>query len=183
MHRILVIATLVLVAGCSTTPSFDLQGHRGARGLAPENTLVAFERALAIGVTTLELDTGITKDGVVVITHDPTLNPAITRDAAGRWIDAPGPAIASLTLARAAKLRRGAPEARHRRTHAISPSSSRSTARASRHSLRCSSASRRSATAACASTSKRSCRRCAGDCATARRRSRKAVLDVIRRTA
>jgi len=99
MHRSLVIATLVSIAGCSTTPTFDLQGHRGARGLAPENTLVAFDRALAIGVTTLELDTGLTKDGVVVITHDPTLNPAITRDAEGRWIDAPGPAITSLTLA------------------------------------------------------------------------------------
>ncbi len=99
MHRLFIAAVLVAVAGCSTTPTFDLQGHRGARGLAPENTLVAFDRALAIGVTTLELDTGVTKDGVVVITHDPTLNPAITRDAEGRWIAAPGPAIASLTLA------------------------------------------------------------------------------------
>ena len=99
MKHLVILAVLTSIAGCSTTPTFDLQGHRGARGLAPENTLVAFERALAIGVTTLELDTGITKDGVVVITHDPTLNPAITRDAEGRWIAAPGPAIASLTLA------------------------------------------------------------------------------------
>ena len=44
---------------------FDLQGHRGARGLAPENTLVAFTRALGIGVTTLELDLAVTQDGVV----------------------------------------------------------------------------------------------------------------------
>jgi glycerophosphoryl diester phosphodiesterase len=99
MKRYFALMAAVAAAGCTTTPTFDLQGHRGARGLAPENTLVAFDRALAIGVTTLELDTGVTKDGVVVITHDPTLNPAITRDAAGRWIDAPGPAIASLTLA------------------------------------------------------------------------------------
>ena len=62
--------------------AFDLQGHRGARGLAPENTLPAFERALAIGVSTLELDVGLTADGVVVIAHDPYLNPLITRDAA-----------------------------------------------------------------------------------------------------
>jgi len=47
--------------------AFDLQGHRGARGLAPENTLPAFERALAIGVTTLELDVAITRDGVLVL--------------------------------------------------------------------------------------------------------------------
>jgi glycerophosphoryl diester phosphodiesterase len=99
MKHLLTIAVLAGVAGCSTTPTFDLQGHRGARGLAPENTLVAFEKALAVGVTTLELDTNVTKDGVVVITHDPTLNPAITRDAEGRWIASPGPAINSLTLA------------------------------------------------------------------------------------
>ena len=43
--------------------AFDLQGHRGARGHAPENTLPGFERALAIGVDTLELDVGVTRDG------------------------------------------------------------------------------------------------------------------------
>ena len=44
--------------------AFDLQGHRGARGLAPENTLAAFARALEIGVTTLETDLAVTRDGV-----------------------------------------------------------------------------------------------------------------------
>ena len=78
---------------------FDLQGHRGARGLAPENTLPAFERALDLAVTTLELDTGITRDGVVVIHHDPTLNPAITRDASGQFLERRGPAIHSLSWA------------------------------------------------------------------------------------
>lgn len=79
--------------------AFDLQGHRGARGLAPENSLPAFERALALGVTTLELDIGVTADGAVVIAHDPYLNPAITRDAAGQWIAGPkGPTLRSLTL-------------------------------------------------------------------------------------
>ncbi len=70
--------------------SLDIQGHRGARGLMPENTLPAFARALSIGVTTLELDCAITRDGVVVVSHDATLNPEITRDTAGqnagRWI-------------------------------------------------------------------------------------------------
>ncbi len=66
--------------------TLDLQGHRGARGLLPENTLPAFARALAIGVTTLELDCAIAKDGVVVVSHDSTLNPEITRDASGTWI-------------------------------------------------------------------------------------------------
>jgi glycerophosphoryl diester phosphodiesterase len=79
---------------------FDLQGHRGARGLAPENTLAAFEQALRLGVTTLELDIGVTADGVVVITHDPYLNPAITRDSSGQWLAASkGPLINSLSLA------------------------------------------------------------------------------------
>ena len=55
-----------------------------ARGLLPENTLTGFARALEIGVTTLELDCGLTKDGVVVIAHDRALNPDFTRDSGGR---------------------------------------------------------------------------------------------------
>lgn len=79
--------------------AFDLQGHRGARGLAPENTLAGFETALSIGVTTLELDLGVTKDGVVVVSHDTHLNPDHTRAPDGTFLDAQGPAIRSLTLA------------------------------------------------------------------------------------
>jgi glycerophosphoryl diester phosphodiesterase len=66
--------------------AFDLQGHRGARGLAPENTIASFSTALAIGVTTLELDVGMTKDGVVVVHHDEWLNPDITRGADGTFL-------------------------------------------------------------------------------------------------
>lgn len=54
---------------------FDVEGHRGARGLKPENTLPAFETALDLGVTTLELDVHFTADHVVVIWHDPVLSP------------------------------------------------------------------------------------------------------------
>jgi glycerophosphoryl diester phosphodiesterase len=79
--------------------AFDLQGHRGARGLAPENTLVGFATARAIGVDTLELDTVLTKDGIVVISHDPRLNPDLARGANGQWIAPPGAAIRGLTLA------------------------------------------------------------------------------------
>ena len=92
---------LTAAALCATSIAalaFDLEGHRGARGLAPENTLPAFERALAIGVDTLELDVGITADGMVVISHDPFLNPAITRDKDGQWLAARGPLIRSLTF-------------------------------------------------------------------------------------
>jgi glycerophosphoryl diester phosphodiesterase len=91
-----------LIAGglcaASLSNAFDLQGHRGARGLLPENTLAGFDRALDLGVTTLELDTGLSKDRVVVIHHDETLNANLTRDASGAWIDAPTPRLRDLSL-------------------------------------------------------------------------------------
>ena len=54
--------------------SFDVEAHRGGRGLTPENTLPAFERALDLGADTLEMDLHFTKDDVVVVWHDPTLS-------------------------------------------------------------------------------------------------------------
>jgi glycerophosphoryl diester phosphodiesterase len=81
----------------SAAHAFDLQGHRGARGLAPENTLPAFAAALSLGVTTLELDAGVTRDGVVVVSHDRALNPDLTRGPDGRWLEARGPAIHALS--------------------------------------------------------------------------------------
>ncbi|OGA04369.1 MAG: hypothetical protein A3H35_03910 [Betaproteobacteria bacterium RIFCSPLOWO2_02_FULL_62_17] len=77
---------------------FDLQGHRGARGLVPENTLPAFARAMEIGVSTLELDTAVTRDGVVVVAHDRRLNPDITRGKDGNWLVAPTATVRSLSL-------------------------------------------------------------------------------------
>lgn len=79
--------------------SLDLQGHRGARGLFPENTLAGFAGALALGVRAFELDVAMTADGVVVVTHDPRLNPDITRTADGTWLAGPGPSIRSLSFA------------------------------------------------------------------------------------
>ena len=79
--------------------AFDLQAHRGGRGLRPENTLASFENAIRMGVTTLELDIAITADGIPVISHDSALNPDITRDAQGQWLQGRGPLIKSLTLA------------------------------------------------------------------------------------
>ncbi len=78
--------------------AFDLQGHRGARGLAPENTLAGFKVAQDLGVTTLETDLAVTRDGVVVISHDPVLNPDLTRGPDGQWLATAGPAIRTLTL-------------------------------------------------------------------------------------
>jgi len=88
-----------MMAAVSTSAfGFDLQGHRGARGLAPENTLPAFATALSIGVTTLELDVAMTKDGILVVHHDEWLNPDIARGPDGAFLAARGPAIHSLTL-------------------------------------------------------------------------------------
>lgn len=76
----------------------DLQGHRGARGLLAENTLPSFALALQMGVTTLELDVVVTQDDVLVISHDPALNPDITRDAQGRFLSSKGPDIRQLSF-------------------------------------------------------------------------------------
>jgi glycerophosphoryl diester phosphodiesterase len=97
MRPILLAAALLMMT--SVTQALDLQGHRGARGLLPENTLPAFAQALSIGVTTLELDTAITKDGVIVVSHDATLNPDITRQTDGQWLTHNDLAINTLTFA------------------------------------------------------------------------------------
>ncbi len=75
----------------------DIQGHRGARGHLPENTLPAFALAMEFGVDTLELDCGVTKDGVVVVHHDRRLNPDVARGPDGKWVASPAPTVYSLT--------------------------------------------------------------------------------------
>jgi len=78
---------------------FELQGHRGARGLWPENTLSGFAGALSLGVSSVELDCAVTGDGVVVVTHDAHLNPDCTRNVHGSFLAATGPAIVTLSYA------------------------------------------------------------------------------------
>ena len=87
---------LVVIMACASTPEtasptvpFDVQGHRGARGLLPENTLEAFELALELGVSTLELDLGVTRDRQVVVSHERRVNPQICRQADGSAISDP----------------------------------------------------------------------------------------------
>lgn len=70
----------------SAYPAFDLQGHRGARGLMPENTIPGFIYALQHGITTIEADLMITADQQVVVSHDPVLNTAISSYADGRLL-------------------------------------------------------------------------------------------------
>lgn len=93
-HAALLSACCVLM---SPAQAFDLQGHRGVRGLTPENSLAGFELAIKLGATTLETDVAITRDGVVVLHHDLALNPNITRDASGKWLEKPSLPIHQLS--------------------------------------------------------------------------------------
>ncbi|MFD2572301.1 glycerophosphodiester phosphodiesterase family protein [Spirosoma soli] len=68
-------------------PMFDLQGHRGCRGLMPENTVPAFLKALDLGVNTLELDVVISKDKQVVVSHEPYFNSAFSITPSGKPVD------------------------------------------------------------------------------------------------
>lgn len=79
--------------------AIEIQGHRGARGLFPENTLPAFQAAIDFGVDTLELDAGITADGVVVVVHNRRLPVDMARGPGGKWIDDPAPLINQMTYA------------------------------------------------------------------------------------
>jgi glycerophosphoryl diester phosphodiesterase len=99
--RIARFAAFALTLSLLTSPAmaFDIEAHRGGRGLFPENTLVSFAGALAMGVDTLELDVGATKDGVLVVSHERRLNPDLARDADGAYVTPPGTPFVELTLA------------------------------------------------------------------------------------
>ncbi len=91
------IAIMCMIGLTGVSQAFDIQGHRGARGLMPENTLPAFAKALSIGVTTLELDLAVSRDLHVVVSHNPRLEPEIAR-INGNWLPQSSPSIHSLTL-------------------------------------------------------------------------------------
>lgn len=95
MHRLFIATVLLMITAAAS--GLDLQGHRGARGLLPENTLPAFAHALTLGVTTLELDVAVTRDGVLVVSHDATLNTDITRGPDGQWLERNDLAIHTLS--------------------------------------------------------------------------------------
>ncbi len=105
---ILFVVTASRAVGNPASPENDLSfsdkllmiGHRGAAGLAPENTLSAFKKALNLGVDAIELDVQLSADKILVIYHDFTLKPEITRTAEGEWIDMwTGLPIKNLSLA------------------------------------------------------------------------------------
>jgi glycerophosphoryl diester phosphodiesterase len=90
MKKLLVWSVLAM-AGFGQT--IQVHGHRGARAMRPENTLPAFEYAIAQGVDALELDMAVTRDNVIVVSHDPILEPPVCSGPAGKAV------IHELTLA------------------------------------------------------------------------------------
>jgi glycerophosphoryl diester phosphodiesterase len=106
------IGILALYASCASAPpppdpgqaeaiakrfSIDVEGHRGARAVRPENTLPAFRYALEVGVDTLEMDLHATKDGVLVVSHDPLISRELCLDERGKPVERDIP-IRSLKL-------------------------------------------------------------------------------------
>ena len=92
---VLLISVLMYTIGCSPSrksttmlPAFDKQGHRGARGLSPENTIPSMYKAIDLGVNTIEVDVVITADDQVLISHESWFNHLITTKADGSSIDA-----------------------------------------------------------------------------------------------
>lgn len=78
---------------------FDIEAHRGGRALFPENTLVSFSGALTMGVNTLELDMGVTKDDVIVVSHERWLNPDLAKGPDGTYVAPPGIPYVGISLA------------------------------------------------------------------------------------
>lgn len=93
MRKLLILSFLGLAA-CGTPDKkmedFDWQGHRGARGELPENSIIAMQKALQSGVNTLEMDVVITSDSTVVLSHEPFLNPEICLDSSGSALTGSG---------------------------------------------------------------------------------------------
>lgn len=84
MKRLLVL--IIVVSSCSQPKTVDIQGHRGARGLYPENSIPGFIKAIDLGVTTLEMDLSVTKDSVLIVSHEPYFSHEFCADPTGKRI-------------------------------------------------------------------------------------------------
>ncbi|MBE7179528.1 MAG: glycerophosphodiester phosphodiesterase [Mucilaginibacter polytrichastri] len=79
------------MSGKISFPKFDTEAHRGGRGLMPENTIAAMKNAIDLGVTTLEMDLNISKDGQIVVSHDAYFNPLFATTPEGEFLDPKAP--------------------------------------------------------------------------------------------
>lgn len=77
--ELLATALLLTTTACMTTPNPlpDVHGHRGCRGLLPENSIAAFRKAVELGCDHIELDVVLSGDGQVIVSHEPWMNAAI----------------------------------------------------------------------------------------------------------
>jgi glycerophosphoryl diester phosphodiesterase len=103
VHRVAIaaVALCVFLSGKvmgAEALAFDIEAHRGGRALFPENTLASFANALSMGVDTLELDIGVTRDGVIVVSHERGLNPDLARRPDGNYVAPPGIPFVQLSL-------------------------------------------------------------------------------------
>src|SRR5271169_883440 len=101
IHRLAIAAFCLFIGGklmSGEALAFDIEAHRGGRALFPENTLVSFANALSMGVNTLELDIGVTRDGALVISHERGLSPDLARGTDGNYVAVPGTPFVQLSL-------------------------------------------------------------------------------------
>lgn len=97
------LGTVLILSSCTNDKDspyyryFDAEFHRGGRDARPENTLYAYTYALNHGATTIEGDMQMTKDGVIVMSHNPVLNPDITKDSSANFIKGENIDIRTLT--------------------------------------------------------------------------------------
>jgi glycerophosphoryl diester phosphodiesterase len=101
MLRSISITILLIITGVfsSMTNALEIYGHRGFAGLYPEGTLWGYEEILKLGVHSVDVDVALTKDNIVVVSHDPYLNKDLTRDPAGKWLSNNKIKIIDLTFA------------------------------------------------------------------------------------
>lgn len=86
LRNSIILILVCTLMSCNSEKQLDIQGHRGCRGLYPENSIPAFEKAITLGVTTLELDIAITKDKEVVVSHEPFMSRTICFNSEGEEI-------------------------------------------------------------------------------------------------
>lgn len=94
--KLVVLATLLLAHSLLASAKPYFYAHRGGRAYWPENTLYAFKQSLEHDVDFIDMDIQMSKEGIFVVTHNEALNPVLTRDSQGRWLNKKIP-VAALT--------------------------------------------------------------------------------------
>lgn len=101
MHKYIIIGLIIILLGIFSLNmhALEIYAHRGFAAFWPENTLLSYEKSLELGVDSLDIDIALTKDNIVVGSHDPFLNKDITLDNNGNWLSNNKIQINDLTFA------------------------------------------------------------------------------------